>query len=194
MKRAVKRAVPSVGLAEHRSADTNQRGGTMKRHRALRSGRTWIAAIVAVVVIGTLAAVALGSPESGTITRTTFVTADFEHAVHVNSDSVKFQTKDPTDVRVQKLVFAPGSASGWHHHPGVLLVTVASGAVTVWDANCNTETYGPGLPNGAVFVEAGDEPGQVTSTDGATNYVTQIAPRADPPVFRIEDDPPPCAQ
>jgi hypothetical protein len=54
-------------------------------------------------------------------------------------------------------------------------------------------TYGPGLPNGAVFVEGGDAPVQASSTNGATVYVTYVAPNADPPVFRIEDDPPPCA-
>ena len=113
------------------------------------------AATVGVAVIGTLAAVALGSPGSG-VTTTNFVTANFDHAVHLNSDRVKFQTKDATDVRVQKLVFAAGAYSGWHHHPGMLLVAVESGAVTLWDSDCNSETYGPGLANGAVFAEGGD--------------------------------------
>jgi quercetin dioxygenase-like cupin family protein len=161
--------------------------------RALRSKKRWVAATVGVAVIGTVTAAALGSASSGFHPQT-LATGAFTETAHVNSDRVKFQTKDATDVRVQKVVFDANSASGWHHHPGIVLVTVASGAVTTWDENCNTETYGPGLPNGAVFVESGDEPGQVTSTSGATNYVTNIAPRADPPVFRIEDDPPPCAQ
>ncbi|HYT79563.1 MAG TPA: hypothetical protein VEQ37_09975 [Actinomycetota bacterium] len=142
-------------------------------------------------VIG-IAAVALGSPGSG-ITSTTLVTANFDHTVHMNSDRVKFQTKDATDVRVQRLDFAPGAYSGWHHHPGIIVVAVASGAVTLWDADCNSVTYGPGLPDGAVFVEGGDAPVQATSTNGATAYVSYVAPNADPPVFRIEDDPPPCA-
>jgi hypothetical protein len=161
--------------------------------RVLRSKkRKWAAAAVGVVLMGTLAAVAFGSPGFGT-TQETFVTANFEHSVHWNSDSVKFQTKEPTDVRVQKLVFAAGSFSGWHHHPGIIIVTVQSGAVTLMDSDCNSKTYGPGLPNGAVFVEGGDEPVQATSVNGATNYLTFVAPSADPPVFRIEDEPPACA-
>jgi len=111
----------------------------------------------------------------------------------LNSDRVKFQTKDPTDVRVQKLVFAAGAYSGWHHHPGIVVVAVESGAVTLWDSDCTSKTYGPGLPNGGVFVEGGDDPVQATSASGATVYVTYVAPNANPPVFRIEDDPPPCA-
>jgi len=143
-------------------------------------------------VIGTLAAaVALGSPGSA-VTAETLVTANFDHTDHVNSDRVKFQTKDATDVRVQRLVFGPNSYSGWHHHPGLVLVTVESGSVTLWQSDCSSTTYGPGLPDGAVFVEGGDEPVQATSTTGAVNYVVLVAPSADPSVFRIEDDPISC--
>jgi len=156
--------------------------------RVLHSKKKWIAATVGVAVIGTLAAgVALGSPGSGT-TSTNLVTANFDHTVHLNSDRVKFETKDATDVRVQQLVFGAGSFSGWHHHPGMILVAVQSGAVTLWESDCSSTTYGPGLPDGAVFVEGGDDPVQATSTSGATVYVTYVAPSADPPVFRIEDD------
>jgi len=133
-----------------------------------------------------------GSSGSGT-SSTTIVTANFDHTAQQNSDRVKFQTKSPTDVRIQELVFEPGGFSGWHHHPGIILVSVKSGAVTLWNSDCSSTTYGPGLPDGAVFVEGGDDPVQATSATGATAYVTYVAPSADPPVFRIEDDPPPCA-
>jgi len=156
--------------------------------RVLRSKKKWIAVTVGVAVIGTLAAaVVLGSPGSG-VTITTLVTANFDHSVHLNSDRVKFQTKDPTDVRMQKLVFAPGGFSGWHHHPGIVIVTVESGALTLWKSNCSSQTYGPGLPNGAVFVEGGDSPQQVTTTGGATVYAVFVAPSNDPPITRVEDD------
>lgn len=150
-----------------------------------------VAVTVAVALVGTLGAVALGSSGSGT-SSTTIVTANFDHTAQQNSDSVKFQTKSPTDVRIQELVFAPGGFSGWHHHPGIILVSVKSGTVTLWNSDCSSTTYGPGLPDGAVFVEGGDDPVQATSATGATAYVTYVAPSADPPVFRIEDDVVPC--
>ena len=163
-------------------------GLTEKVLRVLRSKKKWTAAIAGVAVIGTLtAAVVLGSMGSG-VTITTFVTANFDHAVHLNSDRVKFQTKDPTDVRLQKLVFAPGGKSGWHHHPGIVIVAVESGALTLWEADCSSQTYGPGLPNGAVFAEGGDAPQQVTTAGGATVYATFVAPSHDPPITRVEDD------
>jgi quercetin dioxygenase-like cupin family protein len=156
----------------------------MSRRKVALASLLTLALVAAVIGIG---AVALGLPGSG-VTSTNLVTADFDQTVHMNSDGVKFQTKDATDVRVQRLDFAPGAYSGWHHHPGIIVVAVASGAVTLWDSDCNSETYGPGLPSGEVFAEGGDHAVQATSTNGATVYVTYVAPSADPPVFRIEDD------
>ncbi|MDP9422872.1 MAG: hypothetical protein M3Q19_08575 [Pseudomonadota bacterium] len=148
------------------------------------------AAIVATAAIGMIASTATASPGSGVV-GTPLVTADFEESVHVNSDRVKFQTKEPTDVRLVQLTFGAGSFSGWHHHPGFLIVTVASGSVTLTDSSCNSKTYGPGLPNGAVFVEGGDEPVEASSSGGAVAYVTTITPDGEP--SRIEDDVPACA-
>ena len=150
-----------------------------------------VAVVGAVALVGTLATVTFASSGFG-VTSTTIVTANFDNVVHMNSDSIKFQTKGATDVRIQKLVFTAGGFSGWHHHPGIILVSVESGSVTLWNANCSSTTYGPGLPDGAVFAEGGDDPVQATSATGATAYVTYVAPNADPPVFRLEDDPPAC--
>jgi hypothetical protein len=97
--------------------------------RLFRSRKKWSAVILGVAVIGTFAAVALASAGSG-FSPTTLVTGYLANNVQENSDRVKFQTKDPTDVRVQKIVLAPGGFSGWHHHPGIVIGTVESGAVT----------------------------------------------------------------
>ena len=144
------------------------------------------AAMFGIAAFGTIATAALASPGFG-ISSDILVTADLDEPGHINSDRVKFQTKDRTDVRVQRLTFAAGSFSGWHHHPGVIIVAVESGAVTLTESNCGSKTYGPGLPNGSVFVEGHDSVQQATSATGAVVYVTYVAPSADPPVFRIED-------
>lgn len=155
------------------------------------SGKTLkrAAAIFATAAIGSLATAAIASPGSG-VTPTNYVNANFDETAHVNSDRVKFQTKGATDVRVQQLVFAAGAFSGWHHHPGLLVVAVASGSVTLTDSSCNSKTYGTGLPNGAVFVEGGDEPVEASSAGGATVFVTTVTPDGEPP--RIEDAVPAC--
>jgi len=132
------------------------------------------------------AAVALGSPGVG-FHPENLVTANLPSDVKINSDRIKFQTKDPTDVRVQRIVIDPGGYSGWHHHPGIVIVSVLSGQVTFTNSDCSSTTYGPGLPAGSSFVESGDDPGQASSVGGATVYATFVAPHAVPPVFRIED-------
>ncbi len=163
----------------------------MEALRAFRINRKWSVAVVSAVALGALAAVALGSVGIG-FTPQNLATGTLANRVEANSDQVKLQTRGLTDVRVQKIDIAENGTSGWHHHPGVVIVTVASGAVT-YTHNCTSTTYGPGLPAGSVFVESGDSPAQASSVDGATVFATFVAPHANPPVFRIEDDPPaPC--
>lgn len=155
--------------------------------RVVGSKKKWIAATVGVAVIGTFVTVALATHTPVGFVTTPLATGDLVNKVKVNSDRIKFQTKGPTDVRVARVDIAPGGRSGWHHHPGMVIVTVASGALTFTHSDCSSKTYGPGLPNGAVFVEGGDEPAQASSTNGAVVYATFVAPHANPPVFRIDD-------
>lgn len=143
------------------------------------------------VLAGVASGVALASDRSGFTTQP-LVTADLQRSVHVNSDRVKLQTKEPTDVRVQRVTIAAGGYSGWHHHPGLVLVAVETGTVTVSRDDCTTTTYGPGQAAGAVFEESGDAAGQVSSARGAVLYATFVTPDAQPP--RLEDTVPACAR
>lgn len=151
------------------------------------SRRQVVASTIGILALGASVPVAFASPGSG-LTVTTLATANLDHAVHANSDHIRLHTKDATVIRVQNLVFAAGAKTGWHHHPGVIVVAVASGAVTVWDSHCNSMTYGPASPSGSAFTESGDKDLQVTSSGGASVYATYIVPQVDPPEFRIEDD------
>ena len=158
--------------------------------RALRRKQKWSIAIVGMAVLGTFAGVASASVGAG-FSPMNFVTANVPNEVRLNADGIKFRTKGSVDVRVQKVDIAAGGVSGWHHHPGIVIVSVESGAVTFTNADCSSTTYGPGLPDGSAFIESGADPGQASSVKGATVYATFVAPQATPPVFRIEDDPQP---
>lgn len=146
------------------------------------------ALLLAAMTTSGLTSAAVASPGAG-VTPTTFVTATLGEEVQGNHDRVKFQTKDDTVVRVQKLEFAPGGYTGFHHHPGVVIVSVASGSLNLVDTSCATETYSAG----SVFVESDDHPHQAVSPDGATVYVTYIVPNGSPPSFREEEPVPFCA-
>jgi quercetin dioxygenase-like cupin family protein len=141
---------------------------------------------------GIIATVALASPPSN-FTGEGLVAADLVKPVDVSAvgGSIKFQTTHHTDTAVVKLTFGASGDSGWHHHPGMVLVQVQSGSVTLKNGSCGSKTYGPGLPNGSVFVE-GQQIHDVTSSAGAVAYATAIVKEADPKVFRIEDSAPAC--
>ena len=146
-----------------------------------------------VAVAGALAASGLtpafGSPGSA-VTPTTYSTTTLSGSVEGNHDRIKFQTKDPTVVRVQKLEFAPGGYTGFHHHPGIVIVSVVSGSLNLVDgSDCSVETKAAGT----VFVESSDHAHNAIAPTGATVYVTYITPASDPPVFRVEEPVPFCA-
>lgn len=145
------------------------------------------AAILAVTTGTMMAAAAVASTPSG-VTATIYATGEVPEDIHLNSDRVKIQTKDSTSIRVQELTFAPGGYSGWHHHPGVTLVVVKSGTLTLTQSDCTSHTYGAGQPDGSAFIEGGDEPHQASSAGGATITVTYVVPTGEAPVFREEDD------
>jgi quercetin dioxygenase-like cupin family protein len=69
------------------------------------------------------------------------------HDVHLKS-------QDNTDILVTNLAVAPGGHSGWHSHPGPVLVIVKTGTMTLYDENDPTCT-GKRHPAGTVFVEEG---------------------------------------
>jgi|1186.fasta_scaffold12127_3 hypothetical protein len=154
-----------------------------------RNSRRILGTGVGAVVCGMLAAAALASPPSLITSSNLVAKADFDTPVDLDADRIRLRTKEPTDVRLQKIVFAPGGRTGWHHHPGIVLVAVESGQVTFFDSECEATTYGPGSPNGAVFTEVGTEPREVRNLSGAeaTVYATLIAPNADMDIFRAED-------
>lgn len=143
---------------------------------------------------GCAGASAFASPPTGSVTPTTYSTAIYDHEELYNNDRIKLQTKDATAIREQKLDFAPGSSTGWHHHPGIVLVTVASGTLTVVDGNCATKDYGPGSSNGQVFVESDDHAHEARTSGGAVAYVTYLVPGDGTPIFRVEEPIPFCAQ
>jgi quercetin dioxygenase-like cupin family protein len=150
-----------------------------------------------VVALGSVAVIAAGGAtialaNAGTLSTTTVLghRATLSNSVRVNQDRVKFQTKDPSDVLVQTITFKPHGTSGWHFHPGVVIVVVEAGQVTTHDSDCHTTTFGAHQS----FVESGTEPFMVSNESGTVDavvYATLVVPAAGP--FRIETAPPACA-
>ena len=101
-----------------------------------------------------------------------------QHQVHL-------QTKGPNDILQAKLVFQPGGDTGWHTHPGPVIVVLKSGALTETHSNGCVTVH----PAGSVFFEsAGEVHGAVNQTGQVTEvYVTFISPAGAPPLQPTAD-------
>ncbi|MEX2156315.1 MAG: hypothetical protein WD773_05695 [Gemmatimonadales bacterium] len=62
------------------------------------------------------------------------------------------QVRDPSDALVARVAFQPGGSVGWHTHHGPVIVTVASGALSIINASdCVRRVYAAGK----AFVDPG---------------------------------------
>jgi quercetin dioxygenase-like cupin family protein len=98
-------------------------------------------------------------------------------------------TSGPSNFYVQDFVVAPGGYSGWHHHPGVLLLTVKEGSIDWYDGDCTKTTYTAGQS----FTESDAVHDLVNS--GYVNarvFVAYITMKDEP--RRLENAQPVCAQ
>lgn len=109
-----------------------------RTHRNTRL-RGVAAAVGAFAIAGSLglAAVAVATPSTGTVSPAII-------GVGSMSKGMGFNARPGTNTVVADFTVGPNSSTGWHSHPGKTLVTVQSGAFTVYHDNCRARTYGPG--------------------------------------------------
>jgi quercetin dioxygenase-like cupin family protein len=145
--------------------------------------------LLALALIPMLAGSVLATP-SRDFTATPLARGTLTESVHFNSGEVKFQTKGSVDFATNMVTILPGGSSGWHFHPGVTLVSVASGSVVRYDAHCTATVFAAG----SAFVESGDHPLLVRneSATPAVNIVTFLVPAGVP--LRIDSPNPGCPQ
>ena len=112
--------------------------------------------------------------------------------VHVDTHAVKLKTKGAVAVVTATATFEPLGSSGWHAHPGVVLVTVVSGSVVVYNEDCEATVQAAG----SAFVESGGDAGLVrneSTTTPAVVNVTYIVPAGTPNTgLRIDKANPGC--
>lgn len=100
-----------------------------------------------------------------------------------DGDPIAVEVKDASTVLVGEVHWEPGGTSGWHRHPGVVIVNVVEGEIDVtWAHDCVTRTYAVG--------ESFFDPGEVhiaDSADGATGYATFLGiPDGEPATEWVE--------
>jgi hypothetical protein len=112
------------------------------------------------------------------------------NAFVLNSKSgVHLKALGSTGVVTQKITIAKGGNTGWHSHPGPVLVTVQSGSVQLFYAN-DTACQGIVYTAGESFVDRGDENVHIAYAspfDGAELWATYFVPGGDPSaLFRLD--------
>jgi len=104
-----------------------------------------------------------------------------------DSWAVHLEDKGQSEFYFQDLVVGSGGYTGWHSHPGLLLITVKEGSVEFYDKECAKHTYAAGQS----FTE-GAEPHAAMNrgTGNARLLVAYIVKKGEP--RRIEAPQPKC--
>jgi quercetin dioxygenase-like cupin family protein len=101
--------------------------------------------------------------------------------------AVQLEDKGGSEFYFQDLVVGPGGYTGWHSHPGILLITVKEGSVEFYDKECAKHIYAAGQS----FTE-GAEPHTALNrgTSNARLLIAYIVKKGEP--RRIEASQPTC--
>jgi len=104
-----------------------------------------------------------------------------------NSWTVNLEDKGQSEFYFQDLVVSPGGYTGWHSHPGLLLITVKEGSVEFYDKDCTKHTYAAGQS----FTEGAEPHAAMNRGTGNTRLlVAYIVKKGEP--RRIEAPQPTC--
>ena len=142
-----------------------------------------------IVLLPLLAGIALATPGIGIVSAPVHARGTNADRLNVHSKAgVKLQTKSSLDFVTQQIVIAPGGTTGWHSHPGPVLVTVKSGELTLVyadDTSCQGTIYGAGES----FVDRGDAIVHTALNRGSANlefWATYLVPGAPGTPQRID--------
>ena len=97
-------------------------------------------------------------------------------------------TRSPAIFMFQDWTVYPNGNTGWHYHPGSLLITVAEGTVDWFDMACNKHVRKPGE-----FFTEDSEPHFVRNSSAAPARLIITYVIAKGLTFKIYSPAPPCA-
>ena len=140
----------------------------------------------ATVLVLVFAGSALGTPGGSVISAPILARGDFDTQVDIK---VKFErdgsinvsnAPDAGEVVVQEVTIGPGGTTGWHSHPGPVVVVVKQGTLTYTRADGGVCTSTP-YSAGTAFVDPGQGHAH-TAFNFGTNNLVLIATYFDVPV------------
>jgi len=104
---------------------------------------------------------------------------------HSTEKHVNLHVNGPSDTLQALLVFQPGGETGWHIHPGPVIVVVKSGALVETHSDGCTTLH----PTGSVFFESAGEVHNATNrTNGVAEvFATFLSPAGAQPLIPVPD-------
>lgn len=128
-------------------------------------------ALAAIVALFPRAAVA--TPGEGIISATVFATASFADPTDIR---FRIRTRIHEIIRVndagktvvQQVIIAPAGHTGWHTHPGPVVVLIKAGTMSFYDGedpSCTVRTYAAGES----FVDSGQGHVHIARNEGSEN-------------------------
>ena len=143
-----------------------------KKITAVVKGRQLaLAAIVATV--SSVAVAAVLTPSSGILSAPVVARASFADQTDVKF-KINGQGQEVINVNnaretvMQQIIIAPGGNTGWHSHPGPVVVLIKSGQMSFYDGDdptCTVRTYSAGQ----AFIDSGQGHVHIARNEGTEN-------------------------
>jgi quercetin dioxygenase-like cupin family protein len=130
-----------------------------------------LAAVVAAFSAAAVAAVL--TPGSGVVSAPVYARASFADPTDLKF-KIKGQNQEVVQVNnaqetvIQQIIIAPGGHTGWHSHPGPVVVLIKSGQMSFYDSEdptCTVRTYSAG----EAFVDSGQGHVHIARNEGSVN-------------------------
>lgn len=140
-----------------------------------RRGRRWASVAALVALLG----VSLVSMRP-VVAQVPPVTLEVLAAAFSPDNRIRLKTHGPSDILQTKIVVQPGGDTGWHTHPGPVIVVVKSGVVNEYHSNGCVSVHSAG----SVFFEEEGEVHRVVNEGSVAGeaYATFLIPHGTQPL------------
>jgi quercetin dioxygenase-like cupin family protein len=158
-------------------------------NRSVALGAIALAAIVAL-----FPAVGVATPPEGIVSATVFAgpagfadPTDLKLKINKRPGQEVISVKNSEDTVIQQVIIAPAGHTGWHSHPGPVVVLIKSGTLSFYDGDdptCTVRTYAAG----EAFIDSGQGHVHIARNEGSENlelWATYFDVPADG-IFRID--------
>jgi quercetin dioxygenase-like cupin family protein len=139
-------AATLIRSPQHRELSSTTRGYPMKLKTKIVTG-----AALTTALVGLSSATPIVKLASPIFSTGTVATAVNSHGVAAIPDpdndayfNARLTTDGPSTITLQDGAYAAGGQNGWHSHPGIVIVTLVSGSVEWFNANCESKIYKAG--------------------------------------------------